>query len=39
MGLKALPAPKSNGHGEIIDAVVTKVVEDDEEDNGDGEAA
>jgi hypothetical protein len=34
----ALPAPKSNGRGEIIEAVVAKVVEEDE-DNGDGEAA
>jgi hypothetical protein len=36
---QALPAPKGNGHGEIIDAVVAKVVEEDDEDNGDGEAA
>jgi hypothetical protein len=35
---QALPAPKGNGHGEIIEAVVAKVVED-EDDNGDGEAA
>jgi hypothetical protein len=33
---RALPAPKGNGHGEIIDAVVEQVVEEDE-DNGDGE--
>jgi hypothetical protein len=36
VGVKGLP--KGNGHDEIIDAVVTKAVEDDEEDNGDGEA-
>jgi hypothetical protein len=36
IGRKALPAP-GNGRGEIIDAVVAEVVEDD--DNGDGEAA
>ena len=29
---------KGNGHGEIIDAVVAKVVEEGD-DNGDGEAA
>ena len=40
IGLQALPASKSNGNGrgEIIEAVVAKVVEEDE-DNGDGEAA
>jgi hypothetical protein len=40
IGRKALPAP-GNGRGEIIDAVVAEVVEEDEdeEDNGDGEAA
>jgi hypothetical protein len=38
IGQQALPAPKGNGHGEIIEAVVAKVVED-EDDNGDGEAA
>jgi hypothetical protein len=38
IGLQALPAPKSNGRGEIIEAVVAKVVEEDD-DNGDGEAA
>jgi hypothetical protein len=38
-GLKSLPAPKkNNGHGEISEAVVTEIVEEDE-DNGDGEAA
>jgi hypothetical protein len=36
IGQQALPAPKSNGRGEIIEAV-TNVVENDE-DNGDGEA-
>jgi hypothetical protein len=40
LGQQALPAPKKgNGHGEIIEAVVVKVVEEDDEDNGDGEAA
>ncbi len=38
LGQHALPAPKSNGRGEIIEAVVAKVVEEDD-DNGDGEAA
>ena len=38
LGQQALPAPKSNGRGEIIEAVVAKVVEEDD-DNGDGEAA
>jgi hypothetical protein len=38
IGQRALPAPNSNGRGEIIDAVVAKVVEEDD-DNGDGEAA
>ena len=38
IGQSALPAPKGNGHGEIIDAVVAKVVEEGD-DNGDGEAA
>jgi hypothetical protein len=37
-GQKALPAPKGNGHDEVIEAVVN-VVEEEEEDNGDGEAA
>ena len=39
IGQSALPAPKGNGHGEIIEAVVAKVIEEDDEDNGDGEAA
>jgi hypothetical protein len=39
IGLQALPAPKGNGRGEIIEAVVAKVVEEDDDDNGDGEAA
>jgi hypothetical protein len=38
IGRQALPAPKGNGRGEIIEAVVAKVVEEDD-DNGDGEAA
>jgi hypothetical protein len=38
IGRQALPAPKGNGRGEIIEAVVAKVVEE-EDDNGDGEAA
>jgi hypothetical protein len=38
VGLQALPASKSNGRGEVIEAVVAKVVEEDD-DNGDGEAA
>jgi len=33
-----IPAPNSNGHGDIIEAVAMKVVEEEDEDNGDGEA-
>ena len=36
-GQQVLPAPKSNGHGYIIEAVAQVIEEDD--DNGDGEAA
>ena len=38
LGQQALPAPKGNGHGEIIEAVVAKAVEE-ADDNGAGEAA
>jgi hypothetical protein len=38
IGQAALPAPKGNGHGDIIEGVVAQVIEE-EDDNGDGEAA